>query len=156
MALEMDQHFVHDLMLELLQMPPARAVVGRALLSALRRTPPHEPWLANVLRPIEAYSPKIEPFLHAAVASLSDANSQGVLIETAADILLDSLRRLDDERRGAPWVPGALEWIGAHGSLSALDFLEHVQKERKFLRPTWSKECRRAASAGIQRGWGEA
>ncbi|MEZ6016083.1 MAG: hypothetical protein R3F49_13270 [Planctomycetota bacterium] len=155
-ALEMDQRFVHGLMLELLSVKSARPVVGRALLSALRRTPPALPWLANVLRAAEECTPAVEPFVQAAVISASGGEVHPKLVELAANVLINVLSKLDPERRLDPWVPGALEWLGDHGPLRALDFLERVQRERKLLRPTWSKQCRRAARAGIKRGWEDA
>ncbi len=154
-AFTLDQTFLHALLMELLDERGARTVVGPALLSALKRTPPSEPWLANVLRAADKFTFEIEPFVRTAIAQFWYGKVDESLMQTAAKHLLRALSALAPEERELPWVVGALTWIGEHGELPAFDFLEKVINERKMLRHTWNKECRRAAQLGIERGWGE-
>jgi len=154
-AFTLDQTFLHALLMELLDDRRARTVVGPALLSALKRTPPAEPWLANVLRAADKFTFEIEPFVRTGIAQYWYGSVDESLMSVAAKHLLRALAGLAPEERELPWVVGALTWIGEHGALQAFDFLEKVIGERKLLRHTWNKECRRAAQLGIERGWGE-
>lgn len=152
-SFEMDQSFVFGLMLELLQLPAARPVVGPIVFGALRRSPPREEWLANVYRSTSSHSPDLDSFSMWAIIARAGIEIDPRCIDQAADQLVKRLEGLPAERRDGSWIPGALLWLGERGTLKALDLLERVRSERKLLRHTWNKACRDAAQQGIERGW---
>ncbi len=154
-SFEMEQTFVYGLMLELLQMPGSRPVIGPIVFGALRRSLPQETWLANVFRSASVHSPDLDSFSMWAIISRAGIAIDPRCVDQAANQLVVRLEGLPAESREGSWIPGALVWLGEHGTLRALDFLERVRDERKFLRHTWSKACRDAARIGIDRGWNE-
>jgi hypothetical protein len=108
-----------------------------------------------VIRATPEYSPQLDPYLRWALIARSGKSVDPRLVHLAADELVVRIEALPARMREASWLPGAIEWIGVHGSLRGLDLLERVQVERRLLRYVWSKECRDAARLGIEHGWEE-
>ncbi len=158
---KLDQTFAHSAILALMA-TPLQASVGPVLLAAFRETMPADPGVRACVLAYRSYNESMGWVAAVQLAAgrepLSSDHERAV-----AWCLLSGFRELESDRRSEPWIPEALEWLGARDrsydpdeQLAETDALfDAVLNERQGrFRRAWSKECRHSA-AWAKEQWGQ-
>ena len=146
---DMSQRFAYLPLVALLGTHRADSV-GPAVFSAVQAAPPTLEVLEPTIRSLDTYRSEYNEFLAQVLLSARAGANSHEAIDAAARLLVQTIGRLEAERREEPWLPEILTWLGERCQPHARELFERIATQRSGLLKTWPRACRRAAEQGFK------
>jgi hypothetical protein len=120
--------------------------VGPWLMELLRAQPPNWPG-SPVLILMGDYAPGHRGFLARLLRETARGEYSVELLQSAIQTIVRGLKTLPRKQRGAPWVPRAVETLGALPHPAAAELLSEIRGRRRLVvLRAWPAPCREAAT----------